>query len=473
MAIENPKFGKGIALAGGFDLGAKAPLDSRYTVASIEERDAHVTGNRAYEGMLVYVEDNGVTYQYIKGADGSTLEWVEFGFNTDKLQAEIVNDLVTGGETKILSAEQGKVLKGLIGDLPESIVVGQDSEGNDIVRLTPDVIAYVNAKAEETLSSASGGSTESAASVLAALNSYKASNDAKVNQNTSDIADIKTNYATKEELTAEQTRAEGVETELRTDVDANAAEIERVNQVLLNAIENNAEGLDSIKELATWINEHGTEAEAMATAIGKLEAIVDGIGGDGEEATVVAYVAKEIATAITALNIDQYATADDLSALSAKVDTGDKTVSEYVAEAITGLAIGDYAKVADLNALAVRVTAIEEAGYQNADQVNSAIDTKITALDLANTYEAKGTAETLNSAMDTRVTTLESNYLSKKDASTIYETKVDADQKLTDAQAYTDNVFAQIQALTDEEILEIIANSSSSTEEESSTETTE
>ena len=62
MAIENAKFGKGIALAGGFDLGAKAPLDSRLTVATIEERDAHVEGNRAYDGMLVFVEANKITF---------------------------------------------------------------------------------------------------------------------------------------------------------------------------------------------------------------------------------------------------------------------------------------------------------------------------------------------------------------------------------------------------------------------------
>ena len=77
MAIE---FGKGIALAGGFDLGAKAPLDSRLTVATIEERDAHVTGNRAYEGMLVYVEADKITYQYVADAEGN-LSWKEFGFN--------------------------------------------------------------------------------------------------------------------------------------------------------------------------------------------------------------------------------------------------------------------------------------------------------------------------------------------------------------------------------------------------------
>lgn len=55
-------FGKGIPLASGFDLGAKVPLDSRIAVQNIQERDAHVTNNRAYEGLRVYVIDESCEY---------------------------------------------------------------------------------------------------------------------------------------------------------------------------------------------------------------------------------------------------------------------------------------------------------------------------------------------------------------------------------------------------------------------------
>lgn len=51
-----------------------------------------------------------------------------------------------------------------------------------------NIVAYINKKAEETLSSAQGGSSETAASVLAALNSYKAENDPKVTANASAAA---------------------------------------------------------------------------------------------------------------------------------------------------------------------------------------------------------------------------------------------------------------------------------------------
>ena len=69
-------FGKGITVVSGFDLGAKAPVDSRYVVATLAERDEHVTKNRAYEGMLCYVEATKIIYRY------NGTGWDEFGVTT-------------------------------------------------------------------------------------------------------------------------------------------------------------------------------------------------------------------------------------------------------------------------------------------------------------------------------------------------------------------------------------------------------
>lgn len=46
---------------------------------------------------------------------------------------------------------------------------------------------------------------------------------------------------------------------------------------------------DTLKEIADWISGHKTDAASMNSAIKALEAIVKGIGGEGESATVVAY----------------------------------------------------------------------------------------------------------------------------------------------------------------------------------------
>ena len=72
---------------------------------------------------------------------------------------------------------------------------------------------------------------------------------------------------------------------------------------------------DTLKEIADWISSHSTDAAAMNSAILALQGIVDGIGGEGEKATVVAYVDD----AIAALKIGDYAKAADLTALAGRV----------------------------------------------------------------------------------------------------------------------------------------------------------
>ena len=59
--------------------------------------------------------------------------------------------------------------------------------------------------------------------------------------------------------------------------EANAKEIARVNGVLVAALENDAEGLDSIKELATWIEDHGEDAAQMVTNINDNAAAIAAI----------------------------------------------------------------------------------------------------------------------------------------------------------------------------------------------------
>ena len=90
MAVE---FGKGIGIASGFDLGTKGPLDSRITVATIADRDAHSTKNRAYEGMLVYVEADKTLYQFVDNSWKPLLKDLK-----DKLDS-IENQLGLGGAT--------------------------------------------------------------------------------------------------------------------------------------------------------------------------------------------------------------------------------------------------------------------------------------------------------------------------------------------------------------------------------------
>ena len=99
---------------------------------------------------------------------------------------------------------------------------------------------------------------------------------------------------------------------------------------------------DTLKEIADWISNHKTDAGAMNSAILALEAIVDGIGGEGEKATVVAYVTD----AISALKIGDYAKAADLTALVGRVGTLEGKAHEHenktVLDGITSEKVADW-----------------------------------------------------------------------------------------------------------------------------------
>ena len=191
---------------------------------------------------------------------------------------------------------------------------------------------------------------------------------------------------------------------------ANAAAAAKVAEIVAGA---NAD-FDTLKEIADWILNDTTGAADMANDIAALQGQMAGI-----DSTVVAKIAAEIDAALKVNGADKFALASSLSAL------------------------------------ADRVKAVEDAGFQNAEQVGSAIDTKIAALKLAEAYDAKGAASTaeaaakahadgLNTAMNTRVVALEA---------------IDHDKILSDAKSYTDTeINTKIIALTSAEIDQAIAN---------------
>ena len=88
------------------------------------------------------------------------------------------------------------------------------------------------------------------------------------------------------------------------------------------------ESLDTLQEIAAWIQSHPEDAAAMNAAIEALQAIVDGIGGEGEKATVVAYVDD----AIAALKIGDYAKAADLTALAGRVTANETAITNITKE---------------------------------------------------------------------------------------------------------------------------------------------
>ena len=269
--------------------------------------------------------------------------------------------------------------------------------------------------------------------------------DAKAVKNAEDIAahagDITTmkgQIAALEAGTYDDTEIRGLITANDTAIKANAAAITTLNgdAETVGSVANTANAaaaakvaeivagadakFDTLKEIADWILTDTTGAAGMAADIDALELKLAGV-----DTTVVASIAAAIEEALKVEGADKFALATELSALAGRVKT------------------------------------LEDAGFQNAEQVGSAIDAKIAALKLADSYDAKGaaaTAETnakahadgLNTAMDTRVKVLEAIDHTK------FETAGAAATALTDAKAYTDTEVAKIQALSEAEILAAI-----------------
>ena len=88
------------------------------------------------------------------------------------------------------------------------------------------------------------------------------------------------------------------------------------------------ESLDTLTEIAQWIQDHPDDAAAMNTALGKLQAIVDGIGGEENDyATVMAAIEGKIAAAMA--GIAQDATKVEKSEINGNIKINGKETVVY------------------------------------------------------------------------------------------------------------------------------------------------
>lgn len=164
-----------------------------------------------------------------------------------------------------------------------------------------------------------------------------------------------------ETLTGRVTAAETkVDTLIGDDANKSARTI--ANEELAKQLipENAKESLDTLAEIAAWIQAHPGDAAAMNTAITALQTKLT-LGThevDGEQV--------------------EYA-----------------TVKAYVEAAIAALTIGDYAKAADLTALAARVTALETDSHTHGNKtvLDGVTTEKVAAWDAAE-QNAKDYADT-------------------------------------------------------------------------------
>ena len=306
-----------------------------------------------------FLDQEGVSLLWSKVVENITTETdrakAAEKVNADAIAAEAARAaLVEAANAEAAAAAQKTAddLADLVGNIPTD-------ENGEAVAAT--VIAYVDKKTE-------GIATEAALAEL----------QTTVNTINGDYLKTADKTELSNAITAEAERAAAAE-------QANADAIAAVDAALKLAVENNTEGMDSIKELATWINEHGDDAAGYARAIAALEAkTVLGTNTDGEEyATVKAYV-------------------------------------EAIEAATKSYADGS-AATAETNA-------------------------KSYADGLASNYDAAGSASAAEAAAKSYADGLASNY----------DEAGAAAGALTSATAYTDSAIANIQVLSEEDILAII-----------------
>lgn len=286
-----------------------------------------------------------------------------------------------------------------------------------------NIVAYINKKAEETLNAASGGSSESAASVLAALNSYKAENDPKVAANTQAAADAQSAADSAQE-TADEAKA-AIDAFLK-EADATETAIDTLKEIQAELAEGEASAASMLAEInALKAVDNATQAEldtALAEVNGSIETKADKTTVEGIEDRVEALEGVDVATKAY---VDQAET-DAVSAAKTYSD-GLNTAMNTRVEALEAVDHEHSNKTVIDGITAEKVAGWDDAVAKAHEHANATELAKIADGDVAkwNAAEqnAKDYADGLNSAMTTkvdgigtRVGTLESTIVDKAEA---------------------------------------------------------
>lgn len=224
-------------------------------------------------------------------------EYIQINLDTGATVFEVVGNgnaitaVAYDSATRKLTLTKGETFatKAFVGSIPE----GYTEE---------TIVAYINKKAEETLNAASGGSSESAASVLAALNTYKSENDPKV----AALEDKAHEHGNKELLdTYTQTEADLADAVAKKHSHANAEELDKI------AVGDKAKWDKAVTDLAEEITRakgaEETNANAAKAADDKAVAAqgaVDALAGKVGEVPADKTVVQMISEAQTAATYD-------------------------------------------------------------------------------------------------------------------------------------------------------------------------
>lgn len=193
--------------------------------------------------------------------------------------------------------------------------------------------------------------------------------------------------------------------------------------------------INTFKEVLNYISTHGGEAAEMAAAIDTLEGLV------GEKS-----VATQIAEAITAENLGQYATDEELAAAIARIVVVEGKAHEHANKALLDTYTQTEADLADAVA--------KKHAHANAAELDKIADGDVAKWN-ASEQNAKDYADGLNEALGEKVTALEE---ANAEGGAVATAIADAKKAGTDAQAEVDALEEVVAGKADAQTVTDLSN---------------
>lgn len=333
---------------------------------------------------------------------------------TEGSVAKAVADAQAGLETKISAADAKAAaaqtaadnLKTYVGTIPEGAT-------------STDVVSYVNEKTAGIATDAS----------LSALTKRVSTAEGKITAAEGNITNL-------------SGRADAVEGKVTTLISEDTGKSARTiaNEELTKQLipENAKDGLNTLQEIAAWIQNHPDDASAMNAAISALKTKVGDIPEGATATTIVAYIKELVDAEKTRATGVEGGLDTRVKAVEAKLGDGDGSVAKQIEAAVK---VETDARVAADGALDGKITTAQGA----ADKAQGDVDA------LKDVVASKAAASDVT-ALTTRVTTAE-NDVDDLQAAIAADGKVtvaiaDAKKAGTDAQATADKNKTDIAGLT-------------------------
>lgn len=396
--------------------------------------------------------DTGATSAEVTG-EGNAITGVSYDATTRKLTFTKATTFITPTEVDTKIGEADKSVRAYVDEKTKGIA--SDTALTALAERVTTAEADIDALEEKVGEKAVATQISEAIDALDLANTYdpkgaadgkdaaiaaakKAGDDAQ-----SDVNALKTKVGTVPDektvvdmISEAQTAAEKKATDLNSAMDTRVKDVEGKTATLVGKDANKSArdiaaeevakivdgadaSFDTLKEIADWISGHKTDAASMNSAIKALEAIVAGIGGEGEKATVVAYVQD----AIAALKIGDYAKAADLTTLAGRVTTAEGAINVINGEETQEGSIKK--ALADAKADATeKANAAQAAAEKKATDLNGAMDTRVKAAESdLTTIKGEGAGSIKNALADAKAYAdgLAPNYDAKGDANAALE----------------------------------------------------